>query len=556
MPGKISSCVRGSMLKSKLVLSCATAALLIAGLGADGISPANARSRNEGYYTTSRNAGTPLLAVVGLREQRISIYDAGGKIMEAPVSTGATGYETPAGIYSIVQKEEDHHSNLYDDASMPYMERITWSGMALHAGVLPGYAASHGCVRLPSTFAEQLYGISKLGMRVLVVREDIAPAEIAQPFMFGPSNTSEDGWTSGDRSREASNHYGITSAMSVADNSLSDRRYRLRLAVGAKATEAAAAARREAETRVAASRLGTEAAAAAKALQAAEGNFAKAETDFKAAEHTLQAAGSPAKTAQAQQVKAQAFSRFEVAQMQLQSAQAQAKSKSDAAAQAQEQAREASAARTAALQAVEEAEQKLLPVSVFISRKTQRLYIRKGNQPVFEAPVKIRDADRQIGTFVFTALDNSGPAGSMRWNVVSMYKNATDVEPFSKSKQSGSKKSPPAPADVAAAKAALNRLVITPEAIERISDVVLPGSSLIISDEGPSIETGKDTDFVIFMSGEPQGGIAIRAHHQSTRHDRERRWYDDETPWRSSRSRRSGSSWGGWGGGWGGGFPW
>ncbi len=134
-------------------LSRAAAAVLIGGLSLLGASAAEARSsRGEPQFTPDHAPGTPLLAVVALREQRISIYDAKGKIMESPVSSGQTNYETPAGIYSIVQKEEEHHSNLYDDASMPFMERITWTGMALHAGVLPGYAASHGCVRLPKIF--------------------------------------------------------------------------------------------------------------------------------------------------------------------------------------------------------------------------------------------------------------------------------------------------------------------------------------------------------------------------------------------------------------------
>ena len=104
--------------------------------------------------------------------------------MESPVSSGTTGLETPAGIFSVVQKDEDHHSSLFDDASMPFMERITWTGISLHAGVLPGYPASHGCVRMPEQFAEQLYQVSKLGMRVILVRDDIAPAEVAQPAMF------------------------------------------------------------------------------------------------------------------------------------------------------------------------------------------------------------------------------------------------------------------------------------------------------------------------------------------------------------------------------------
>ncbi len=128
---------------------------------------------------------------LGLAEQRVTIYSATGKILEAPVSSGQTGYETPPGIFSIVQKEEDHHSNIYDDASMPYMERITWTGIALHAGELPGRPASHGCVRLPYEFAEQLYQVTNLGMRVLIMREGMAPVEFPQPAMFNaPRSTS------------------------------------------------------------------------------------------------------------------------------------------------------------------------------------------------------------------------------------------------------------------------------------------------------------------------------------------------------------------------------
>src|SRR5262249_58580649 len=122
-----------------------------------------------------------------LAEQRVTIYSAKGKIMESPVSSGQTGLETPAGIYSIVQKEEDHHSNIYEDGSMPFMERITWTGIALHGGVLPGYPASHGCVRMPEQFAQRIFGLTDIGMRVVVVRNDIAPAEISHPVLFKPT---------------------------------------------------------------------------------------------------------------------------------------------------------------------------------------------------------------------------------------------------------------------------------------------------------------------------------------------------------------------------------
>ena len=97
------------------------------------------------------------MAIVSIKSQKVTFYDADGWILRAPVSTGTTGRETPAGIFSVVQKDKDHHSSLYDDAWMPNMLRITWNGIALHGGPLPGYAASHGCVRMPFGFAEKLF---------------------------------------------------------------------------------------------------------------------------------------------------------------------------------------------------------------------------------------------------------------------------------------------------------------------------------------------------------------------------------------------------------------
>src|SRR3984893_3101445 len=106
--------------------------------------------------------------------------------LRAPVSSGQTGYETPAGVYSVIQKEEEHYSNLYDDASMPFMQRITWSGIALHAGALPASAASHGCIWIPLRFAEHLFDLTKVGLRVVIVPSDVAPSDIAHPSLFQP----------------------------------------------------------------------------------------------------------------------------------------------------------------------------------------------------------------------------------------------------------------------------------------------------------------------------------------------------------------------------------
>src|SRR5262249_43055446 len=116
--------------------------------------------------------------------QRITVYDALGWISRAPVSSGQKGRETPAGIFSVIQKDADHHSNLYDDAYMPHMQRLTWSGIALHGGPLPGYPASHGCVRMPFDFAARLFGATRMGMRVIVAPGDAALIDIAHPTLL------------------------------------------------------------------------------------------------------------------------------------------------------------------------------------------------------------------------------------------------------------------------------------------------------------------------------------------------------------------------------------
>jgi hypothetical protein len=150
-------------------------------------SPAGAAStrkeRTPAVSAASRPGGAPIMAIVSLRSQGITVYDTTGWIMRAPVSSGQTGRETPAGVFSVLEKDVDHHSNLYDDAWMPHMHRLTWSGIALHGGPLPGYAASHGCVRLPYGFASHLFDVTKVGMRVIISPGDVAPVEIAHPAL-------------------------------------------------------------------------------------------------------------------------------------------------------------------------------------------------------------------------------------------------------------------------------------------------------------------------------------------------------------------------------------
>src|SRR6478609_195912 len=137
--------------------------------------------------TAPRDAGEPIMAIVSIKTQQVTFYDADGWILRAPVSTGITGRETPAGVFADLEKDKDHHSSLYDDAWMPNMQRITWNGIALHGGPLPGYAASHGCVRMPYSFAEKLFEKTWIGMRVIIAPNEAAPVEFSHPALFVPN---------------------------------------------------------------------------------------------------------------------------------------------------------------------------------------------------------------------------------------------------------------------------------------------------------------------------------------------------------------------------------
>src|SRR5262249_30295781 len=150
------------------------------------------KERAAAVSAASRPGGEPIMAIGSLRSQGIIVYDTPRGIMRAPVSSGQSGRETPAGVFSVLEKDADHHSNLYDDASMPHMHRLTWSGIALHGGPLPGYAASDGGVRLPYDFASRLFDVTKVGMRVIISPGDVAPVEIAHPALPQPKPVSAD----------------------------------------------------------------------------------------------------------------------------------------------------------------------------------------------------------------------------------------------------------------------------------------------------------------------------------------------------------------------------
>ncbi|MBN8504609.1 MAG: L,D-transpeptidase [Burkholderiales bacterium] len=137
-------------------------------------------------WLAAETGGGPLLMLVSLTEQRAYLYRNGVRVAISTVSTGKPGHETPTGVFTVLQKDKNHHSSLYNNAPMPYQQRLTWDGVALHAGGLPGYPESHGCVHLPSEFARRLFAITHLGMTVVVARQGVSPTSAVHPGPLAP----------------------------------------------------------------------------------------------------------------------------------------------------------------------------------------------------------------------------------------------------------------------------------------------------------------------------------------------------------------------------------
>jgi lipoprotein-anchoring transpeptidase ErfK/SrfK len=140
---------------------------------------AEATSLEPGEYVwqPENSAEGDVVIVVSLSQQMAYVYRGEGLIGASTISSGKAGHETPTGTYEILQKRREHYSNRYNNAPMPFMQRLTWSGVALHGGQIPGYPASHGCVRLPNAFARQLFGVTELGATVHIVDRPLSSDE-------------------------------------------------------------------------------------------------------------------------------------------------------------------------------------------------------------------------------------------------------------------------------------------------------------------------------------------------------------------------------------------
>ncbi len=402
------------------------------------------------------------MAIVSIKSQQVTFYDADGWILRAPVSTGVKERETPAGVFAVLEKDKDHRSTMYDDAWMPNMQRITWNGVALHGGPLPGYAASHGCVRMPYGFAEKLFDKTWIGMRVIISPNDAEPVEFTHPALFVPN-------------REA-----IAAAPAKAET---------------LAREAVEAARAADEAKKAAAKAPRETASLTASLRKLEGLKARADAELATADKALASARTDEARARAEELKQKAAAKAADLGTQLDTARADAKPKLDAAAAAKDAAKAAQTKKADTAKVAREASLALEPVSIYISRATQKLYVRRnthkpapdGGGEVFdfsiEVPVTIRNPDKPIGTHVFTAVARND--AGLRWTAVTI-DNADD------------------------SRSALDRITIPQDVLDRIAPTALPRSSIVISDEPLSAETNYRTEFVAVLSNQPQGGFITR----------------------------------------------
>jgi L,D-transpeptidase catalytic domain len=366
----------------------------------------------------------PLQIFISINQQKLHLYSDGVHVADTSIATGVPSLPTPLGVFSVIQKQVFHRSNIYSNAPMPYMQRITWSGVAMHEGESIGHRASHGCIRMPHDFAVRLYHLTKLNTRVIIANTELKPTEFADPHLFEHKE---------------------------------------------KPPEVAAPVV-----------IGIEPVVAKPAELAVQANPLTPPVQSDVV--TPQAAAPVIKPDQ--------------------------KSGGDApVADAGVSGTAASPAPATPTELAKVAVAKKMPISIFVSRKRQRLYIRQDFAPLFDAPVTIAQPEAPLGTHVFTALEFTGPERiSLRWNVVSLPgeppKHVHRVEERRdryghvrrreiEEERASDSPPPQSPAQV------LARIEIAPEISEAISQMIVPGSALIVSDQGLGDETGEGTDFVV-----------------------------------------------------------
>jgi hypothetical protein len=465
----------------------------------------------------------PLEIFVSIEQQKLHFYSDGQLVATEPVATGVPGHLTPLGVFSVIERDRYHHSNLYSNAPMPYMERITWSGVALHEGPGVGHQASHGCIRMPQAFAAKLFMLPTMGMRVIIARGELQPSPFADSHLFVHK----------DLPPTAALPRGVETAQQVAPGTKSDAAPAGVMpadATGAKAaqagdggTSAPAAAPDQAKTAPAApaTPAATDKPAAQDAASPAAPAPAPAEP-AKAAETPAPAPAEPAKAAETPAPAPAAAATPQPAPTVPAKDTASAPSAPPAfttpipgAAASAPAAPDMTAPiaienvpipLTKPARAAEGSDK---PIAVFVSRKTGRIYVRQNFAPLFDAPVTIEHPEQPLGTHVYTAMDYLPDHSTFRWTVTTVPTSTASkkVERWKYVKDGWGRRhrvrveervaEPESTLPAATAEEALARIQIPQDVINQISQLMVPGSSLVVSDQGLGPETGDHTDFIV-----------------------------------------------------------
>ena len=501
---------------------------------------------------TGAKPQAPLIIAVSINKQRVKIYDANGFFAEAPVSTGMRDHPTPMGVFSVIQKHKWHRSNIYSDAPMPYMQRITWSGIAMHAGVLPGYPASHGCIRMPNAFAIKMWNWTRLGARVLVTPGEIEPESFShfllpsmktQPHPSVATDTASDAPlgakadkgtpASGPESEEPKldlrstvGHSDAVPPAKADDPQLDEKTRTADAGRDAKKGEAPVtmsdvsaskddvavdlakpapkpqARTPEAETGGSADTTPNQNDAAANPEKSAGSKAAETDAKPDGNESKQEDPPNAATSKDPVKAKAAAVTAAEPAKVEAVKSDQKPVTITDAPEDpSKDQTRLPDAAKAAAAKA--ETAKRAGPISVLISLKDSKLFVRQNFAPLFDSPVSIGPSDRPLGTHVFTAEVDKNDPNVLRWTVTSLPASTRSMARQEDGRAARRRGAPveakPRPLADSPAEA-LDRITIPTDVMARIADALTTGSSIIVSDQGINQgETGEGTDFIVSL---------------------------------------------------------
>ena len=462
-----------------------------------GTEPAAARTQNKALHREADRKGSepfgnvakgPVQIFVSIDQQKLHLYSDGTHVADTSVATGVPRLPTPTGVFSVIQKQVFHRSNLYSDAPMPFMQRITWSGVALHEGENIGHPASHGCIRMPGEFAARLYKFTRLGARVIVAKGELKPVDFADPHLFVHRDI---------QTAAAPDADAVKTAQSADPGTASDANPATKpIELGLRGT----------------------------APNVTTSFVVAASDDIKRDVATDAAKADPVKSdpPHADAAKPAADdTKTDAAKSDPPAVPSNSDTKADAATAgmpvitpviATPETPPATPPAIAPAPVI-----KKTPIAVFVSRKEKKIYVRQDFEPVFEEAITIEHPEEPMGTIVFTALELLPDNMTFRWNVVTLPGEAARVAKsahivaeeetsyyydrygFRHVKHKRMRDAQPAaePTSPQTPQEVLARIDLPQDAIDFISQRMVPGSSLIVSDHGLGGETGEGTDFIV-----------------------------------------------------------